>query len=159
MQFNSHGNLEGGIIEVSKLSEIEQSLVTNFPDSTTRRRNFDSFCNFFNNLDETKVTRVWLDGSFCTNKTNPNDIDCVVFINPIPENEAYFYCLKDNHEYLKTAHLDVYIVPDKECIIVNNQETLETYQSFDYQEKYWQGQFGFDRNRNHKAIIELRKGN
>lgn len=159
MQFNVHGNLEGGIIEVQDLSEIEQFLVTNFPTSETRDRNFDSFSDFWNNLDKTKVTRAWLDGSFCTTKLNPNDIDCVVFIDPRPENEVYFKGLMEQHENLKTNHLDVYVMPDKECISIVDQESLEAYQHFDYQEKYWQGQFGFDRNRNHKAIIELRKGN
>lgn len=157
MQFNQHGNLEGGIIEVRNLSEIEELLVDNFPTSFTRRRNFESFCNFWNNLDNTKVTRIWLDGSFCSNKLNPNDIDCVVFINPIAANQDYFSNLQKDHKILKNSHLDVYIVPDKNCVNVTDTDTLEAYQNFDYQEKYWQGQFGFDRNRNHKAVIELRK--
>lgn len=51
MQFNSHGNLEGGIIESSSLLEIEEFLVTAFPNSRTRKRNFDSFKSFLEQLD------------------------------------------------------------------------------------------------------------
>lgn len=156
MHFNSHGNLDGGIISVSSLSEIEEHLVQAFPDSRTRRRNFDAFCNFWNSLDKSTVTRIWLDGSFCTTKEDPNDIDCVIFIEPIKQNEDYFETLQKQHNQLKQNHLDVYVAPDKECIKIE-PKTLEIYQKFDYQEKYWLGQFGFDRNRNHKAIIELRR--
>lgn len=156
MHFNSHGNLDGGIISVSNLSEIEEHLVKTFPNSKTRRRNFDAFCNFWNSLDNSKVTRIWLDGSFCTTKTDPNDIDCVIFIDPIEQNEYYFEYLQEQHHQLEQNNLDVYIVPDKECIKIE-PSTFEIYRNFDYQEKYWLNLFGFDRNGNQKAIIELRR--
>lgn len=158
MEFNQDGNLNGGIIEVQDLLEIEQFLVKNFPASNTRSRNFDSFCDFFNDLDKTKVTRVWMDGSFCTNKVDPNDIDCVIFIRPLLENEQYFKDISAIHEQLKVKYLDVYVAFDPKHINVINQESMEAYRNLDYHEKYWQGQFGFDRERNHKAIVEIKVG-
>lgn len=113
MQFNVHGNLEGGVIDVREKSEIEDFLVNGFPTSTTRYRNFESFCSFWNELDKNKVTRVWIDGSFCSNKVNPNDIDCVVFIEPDPNNCEYFQLLMNKHDYLLDKYLDVYVCWDK----------------------------------------------
>ena len=46
MKFNAHGNLEDGINIIKNKSDIETFLVDNFRDSMTRRRNFDSLCNF-----------------------------------------------------------------------------------------------------------------
>lgn len=154
MQFNSHGNLEGGIIESSSLLEIEEFLVTAFPNSRTRKRNLDSFKSFLDQLDTSKIKRVWLDGSFCSTKIDPNDIDCVVFVDPLFGD--YIDHLMDMHNLFKTQYLDVYAIPDKELIDFSLEGAERAYRNSDYQEKYWQGQFGFDRNREHKAIIELR---
>ena len=60
MQFNAHGNLDGGVIDVREKSELEDFLVNSFRTSTTRYRNFESFCSFWNELDKNKVTRVWI---------------------------------------------------------------------------------------------------
>ncbi|WP_195611795.1 DUF6932 family protein [Streptococcus australis] len=154
MQFNSHGNLEGGIIESSSLLEIEEFLVTAFPNSRTRKRNLDSFKSFLDQLDTSKIKRVWLDGSFCSTKIDPNDIDCVVFVDP--QFGDYIDHLMDMHKLFKAQYLDVYAIPDKELIDFSLEGAERAYRNSDYQEKYWQGQFGFDRNREHKAIIELR---
>lgn len=153
MQFNIHGNLEGGIIEVRDLSEIEQFLVISFPNSKTRRRNFDSLCKFLNNLDKSKVTRIWIDGSFCSNKIDPNDIDCIVFIEPLKNNHNYFKNIIGNHHQLKNDYLDVYPCWDKNYFSPYTKDWTE----FDHQESYWMGKFGFDRNRNNKGIVEIKR--
>lgn len=153
MQFNLHGNLEGGIIEVSDLSEIQVFLVDNFPDSDTRQRNFQCFLQFLESLDNTKVSRIWLDGSFCSNKKNPNDIDCIVFIEPVENNMDYFNSIKNNHSQFKNEYLDVYVCWDKNYFKIYT----EMWYEFDYQESYWMGKFGFDRNRNSKGIIEIKR--
>ena len=153
MQFNVHGNLEGGVIDVREKSEIEDFLVNGFRTSTTRHRNFESFCSFWSELDKNKVTRVWIDGSFCSNKVDPNDIDCVVFIEPDPNNCEYFQLLRNKHEELLDKYLDVYVCWDKNFFVQFSKEWYE----IDYQETYWLGKFGFDRNHNPKEMIELDK--
>ena len=152
MQFNVHGNLDGGVIDVREKSEIEDFLVNSFRTSTTRYRNFESFCSFWNELDKNKVTRVWIDGSFCS-KVNPNDIDCVVFIKPDFNNCEYFQSLLDKHGNLLAKYLDVYVCWDKRFV----NQFSEDWNAIDYQETYWLGKFGFDRNHNPKGIIELDK--
>lgn len=153
MKFNVHGNLGDGINSIKNKSEIETFLVDNFQNSTTRRRNFDSLCNFWNDLDKSRVTKIWLDGSFCSSKINPNDIDCVVFIYPEYRNVDYFEALQNQHDELKDRHLDVYVCWDKNF----SPKFSEEWQEFDYQETYWLGKFGFDRNRFPKGIIEMEK--
>lgn len=84
-----------------------------FRTSTTRYRNFESFCSFWNELDKNKVTRVWIDGSFCSNKVNPNDIDCCIYWAD-PNNCEYFQLLKrSKHGDLLDKYLDIYVCWDK----------------------------------------------
>lgn len=64
MKFNAHGNLGDGINSIKNKSEIETFLVDNFRNSMTRRRNFDSLCNFWKDLDKSRVTKIWLRCSF-----------------------------------------------------------------------------------------------
>ncbi len=161
MNFDDNGNLSGGIIKGTQLSDIHQFLVVPFSGSTTRQRNFDCLTAFINDLNDHKriISKFWLDGSFCTNKENPNDIDMIIFIKPSPDGIALFRELKNNHGIIKQNNLDVYPCLDKNFLnqaeFVDQMEFFNTFSQFDYQEKYWMGQFGFDRNQNHKAIVEL----
>lgn len=85
MKFNTYGNLDGGIVSVQSIKEIETFFVQAFPNSKTRQRNFDGFLNllneFKNNNMEQYISKYWIDGSFTTKKTDPNDIDLIIFLN------------------------------------------------------------------------------
>ena len=77
----------GYLVPVGKvatdLPTLERVFVTDFPTSTTRPRlwaNYLAYLERFRN----KVTGnfvQWLNGSFVTQKENPNDIDLVTFID------------------------------------------------------------------------------
>lgn len=160
-EFNEFGNLNGGIIKGINLDTIEKEFVINFPDSKTRKRNFDGFIEFLDYFESTGVlaliSRMWLDGSFLTTKPNPNDIDLVVLFNPAKGN-----ILKINDFFNKAAkpvriiglnfHCDSYYSIDHE-LIPNTQ--IDDRNQFEYQNKYWLGQLGFDRNGKNKGIIEI----
>ena len=81
------------------------------------------------------------------------------FILPQTDGIALFRELKKNHGIIKQNNLDVYPCLDKNFLnqaeFVDKMEFFNTFSQFEYQEKYWMGQFGFDRNQNHKAIVEL----
>lgn len=166
MDFNEYGNLNSGIIKIDDIKLVEEFLVDGFPESLTRKELFEKFKEFLaDKIDWEVFSRVWIDGSFCSEKANPRDIDCVLFFNPLPHLrdkaiEIQQQKLEIENEYL----VDFYSIPDKEFIsraLEENSfptnELLEVYGKFDYQEKYWMGQFGFDRNRNPKGIIEFEK--
>ncbi|AJD72569.1 TPA: hypothetical protein VZJ95_000312 [Streptococcus pneumoniae] len=151
LHFNDQGNLNGGILTNISLAQIQSTLVDNFPNSTTRTRNFQALSTFLKNLDSNIITRIWLDGSFCTQKENPKDIDVLLFFKHSPDIEKY---LKDIKEKASTC-LDIYQIGDKDHI----EKTRPIYSHMAHNETYWMGQFGFDRNRNHKGIIELKTEN
>ncbi|MGX0791745.1 uncharacterized protein DUF6932 [Staphylococcus hominis] len=174
MDFDDKGNLIGGILE-SNLEEVEQYLVLNFPNSSTRKRNFDGLKLLIDELKNSKliegVSKLWLDGSFCTNKNDPNDIDIVVLTKPFQEkgNIIFELGMEIRNDFID-HHLDLYFLPDfnvreeEKFEIINNHPEINDIEhfnklikstSFEYQAKYWMGQFGYDRLNNHKAIISI----
>ncbi len=115
--------------------------------------------NYINRLKEiTSNFIIWIDGSFSTNKTNPNDLDAVIFI----DNDIYeqnIVALKENFTaktLLKTLSLDIYLV-------VKYKESHENYIFYHSDKLYWLHQFGktkvnrfgkqFD-----KGIIQIKMG-
>ena len=174
MKFDDKGNLIGGILE-SVLEEVEHYLVLDFPNSITRKRNFEGLKLLIDTLKKLKliegVSKLWLDGSFCTNKNNPNDIDIVILTKPFQKqgNIILEYGMEIRNEFID-HHLDLYFLPDfnvreeEKFEIINNHPKINDIEhfnelirstNFEYQAKYWMGQFGFDRLNNHKAIISI----
>lgn len=177
MQFDSNGNLIGGILN-SNLKEVESQLVLNFPKSNTRKRNFQSLKTLIEILKNDGllegISKIWLDGSFCTTKTDPNDIDIVILTKPFQEQGDIIF---KNGKLLRrefiSLHLDLYFLPDFNVnerhinTIINNNPQIDSLKEFyelikqnnlEYQAKYWMGQFGFDRSGNSKAIISIEGG-
>jgi hypothetical protein len=68
--FDSNGNLPPGVYDVS-LEEIEHCFAWN----DRRKKLFEGLRAAIINLTQANVKRVWIDGSFVTNKDDPNDID------------------------------------------------------------------------------------
>ncbi|MBO1213758.1 hypothetical protein J3T78_04775 [Staphylococcus nepalensis] len=177
MQFDSNGNLNGGILN-STLKEVENHLVLNFPKSNTRKRNFNSLKKLIRLLQNEEliegISKIWLDGSFCTTKTNPNDIDIVILTKPFQrQGDIIFNNGKLLREEFEALHLDLYFLPDFNVsekhisAIISNSDQINNHKEFyelirqyklEYQAKYWMGQFGFDRLGNSKAIISIEGG-
>jgi len=161
MQFNRYGNLDGGIVPVNHVGDIHAFFVSDFPNSTTRERNFNGMLSFFKLLKEGElgnyITKVWIDGSFTSNKVDPNDIDLIVVLDASPKNiiklDTY---LTNNWGTIRVeAHnryCDVYAMFDVETV---DPSDITAYHAFDKQRKYWMGQFGFDRSMKPKGVIEL----
>jgi hypothetical protein len=68
--FNSRGSLPPGVHETS-MAEIEDRLAFN----EHRKRMVQGLKQVVKNLGAAGVNRVWVDGSFVTNKPEPGDID------------------------------------------------------------------------------------
>lgn len=161
MEFNRYGNLDGGIVQVNHTDEIHSFFVSKFPDSTTRARNYEGMLSFFKHLNELGlgkyITKYWIDGSFTSNKVDPNDIDLIVVLdaNPLLINGLNDY-LDTNWDSIRheaeKLHCDVYPMFDVDTV---DETDMGAKQAFDKQKKYWMGQFGFDRDMKPKGIIEL----
>jgi hypothetical protein len=137
--------LEAGLHDF-KISEIGNHFLKSFPSSTTRRPLIDGLSNYVNALTKVGIpVEIWIDGSFTTNKTDPNDIDLVIFasatlINNLPEDKQKLLgVLIDRNSMKQNFGCDVLFSPSE-----NND-----------MRSYWRGWYGFDRNENPKGIARV----
>lgn len=83
LTFDAIGHLTPTGAIMSTLSEIENRLVFQLPDSTVRPALFTQLQDFVK-VFATEISdtfTIWIDGSFVTSKANPNDIDIVIFLD------------------------------------------------------------------------------
>lgn len=137
--------LPPGLHEVG-VSEIDNHFASEFPDSITRLKLIAGFRLFIDTLKQFGISfEIWIDGSFTTNKTNPNDIDLVVFssANSINQLDTIkkqdLLSLFDRQETKRKFGLDAFFSTSEE----QNARS------------YWRGWFGFDRNEKPKGIAKV----
>jgi len=88
---------------------------------------------------------VWLDGSFSTEKIDPNDVDLVVFADPVeinklpPSLQTYLRGLFDRATSKRQYGCDVLFAPSSDTTM----------------RSYWRGWYGFDRLEQPKGIARL----
>jgi len=83
LDFDENGFLKPYEIIDCDLMSLETIFVENFPNSRTRRSLFNNYLKYIHEFSN-RITRnfiQWLDGSFVSQKENPNDIDFVTFID------------------------------------------------------------------------------
>ena len=79
--FNSAGNLREGIHDWS-LAEFDRLLVIGFANSITRPRIASGYSELVAVVANHGLTvEQWLDGSFCTAKVDPGDLDMVTIVD------------------------------------------------------------------------------
>lgn len=135
---------------IKTLEEVKILCVENFPSSTTRPAIFNSFVeNFIEPIRKMGfMCDIWVDGSFITEKEDPEDVDVVIeFDVNKPHQMEKFYYIKAamcNPEFKHDCLCDVY------AVATNNQPNVA----------YWMGQFGFNRDRSPKglAVIQINGG-
>lgn len=114
LTFEKTGLLKPGE-HVFDLVNFEKEFVTayKFEGSTTRVEIFDNFKEFVDNIIEqgfrSSISKFWIDGSFCTEKLNPSDIDIILFYNPAEFNkkklEHYIDMNKSRLKHSKKIHI------------------------------------------------------
>jgi len=125
-------------IHVVTDAELEQIAVTAYPQSVRRSTLFAQFCLWRDELrTRGAVGKCWLDGSFLTEKPEPDDIDLVAFptwpADPTPEVQLEIASLFDKPLVKARFGLDVFVVKPGQL-----QEIELT--------SYWRGWFGFCRD-------------
>lgn len=175
LKFDKNGNYRPGIHKVG-YGWLHKNLVEDFKDSKTRARNlefFKKFCKMYTNIDYFNF--VWIDGSFCTNKMDPNDVDAI-FIHTFNIDDSgewlkdveLYGRLQEQFKTIKEKNLDrsfysdVYMMGEFN-ITDNSSKSLTTDQqqflsNLDFHKKYWMGQFTFDRAMNPKGIFQIDRG-
>jgi hypothetical protein len=88
MEFDILGHLSPYTIINTTFNQFESKLVHSFPINSSRYtilEGYKKYLSVLRNVIETPFYQ-WIDGSFVTDKMNPNDIDVVTFIH----HEVYF---------------------------------------------------------------------
>ena len=88
-------------------------------------------------------TEAWIDGSFVTDKEEPNDVDIILWHNTLPSispRELRIYReLRDDNLMMSRYRCDVYLA-------ANGNGKLR---------RYWTNWFGYDRTQHPKGIIRV----
>jgi hypothetical protein len=151
MEFDKNGNLYPYKVIEADLEMFEQMFVSDFPLSISRKRIFENYLIYLENLKNTVESPFyqWIDGSFVSNKTNPKDIDFVSFL----DFEIYRKNEKDiskllNLRFNKLNATDGYFV---EVF----PEGHKRFNSFQMDKIEWLHTFGTSRLFENKGIIQL----
>lgn len=152
--FNANGYMEPGLHKMS-VEEFEAAFVTSFPHSTTRT---DILVGFLKHREELSALlqtfEEFVNGSFTTNKNDPNDVDLVVMadaavVDALSESEQKLLeMLVSGKETQKGYHCDAYFCP-------TYPEDHPLHSRSRPQRKYWMGEFGYDRCDVPKGIVHM----
>lgn len=134
---------------------IRSICVDAFPDSVRRGM---LHCNYIQLIDQFRsinkqcrcFSEIWIDGSFTTEKPEPDDIDILIVLdflalNALPATLMPIVSSLLNRQYVKlNFEIDVLLL-------------AENHPEVDYSERrsYWRGWFGFDRKENPKGLVRV----
>mgnify|MGYP000156021300 CR=1 FL=1 len=137
--------LEPGLHDF-ELEEIGNHFLNSFPDSITRKPLIKGLSAYIARLSKIGLPlELWIDGSFTTNKKDPNDIDLVFFapavlINALPPKSQNLLSVLTDRATIRTKFgCDVLFSPTED----SNMRS------------YWRGWYGFDRNEQPKGIARV----
>lgn len=169
MEFNEFGNIRSsGIIPIT-INEFKRFFVDNLDNKEKRREIFESFIELFNtNLIKSvsgNVTRIWIDGSFCTNKELPGDIDFVFLFKADEANYAQSYVIMKELDKLEFGKLakqyccDGYYTLDMDTIVNTDgyhPNFIVLMDSINQNFEYWSTFFLSDREDRPKPVFEIK---
>lgn len=150
----ANGYIKPGFHNLS-IDQIETHLVRQFPTSKTRRTIFAGYLRLIELLLKHNIEiEQWLDGSFCSNKVNPGDIDILSIINKDT--------LDNLPEEIKDEITELFLGPGSKnsycCdsyLLPKVPENHPHYPQYLILKSQWMGLFGFDRQENPKGIIRI----
>lgn len=154
-QFLSNGNLTPGI-HTYNINEFKQQFVSSFTNSTTRTTIYANFILWLKQVIKVVPPRyLWLDGSYLTNKIDPNDLDLIMFYYPedIQSEQQALDLGELIHRDSRKHDCDAYLCyslehwpPERLAAIPDQSKIMQ---------RYWMGQFGFDRERQPKGMVQI----
>lgn len=126
------------------MAELRKVCVDRFPLSSTRDMIMGGLEDIVNKLrSHNLVGDLWVNGSFMTEKINPNDVDVVLFVdgeflkNATPQQQEAIDWLSS--DLRKSHRCDSYIG-------IRWPESSPRYSEGEYWRAYWTRQWGFNRN-------------
>lgn len=152
--FDINGNIVPYELHPISIIELEEQFVKAFANSSTRENIIEGHNNYVIELFQILEHNFsqWLDGSFVTQKLDPNDIDIVNFIHYSEYTNSKANSLRKFITNLGNPKdefkVDGYLVPVYEPSDPRFEVTQNGY-------NYWRTFFGKDRNNNPKGILQL----
>lgn len=150
--FDTKGNFYPYEIVNIDINAFEAIFVKGFEISSTRQNLFHGYISYTTNLCETLKSELsqWINGSYTTNKTNPNDVDLVNFVNAqiLDIHCDNLFPFLSQYDSKALYHVDGYAVP-----VYDSSD--ERYELTEFWHSYWRDWLGHDRNGNPKGIIEI----
>lgn len=152
MDFEANGMLPAGVHDYS-VDEFITQFVNGFPTSQRRKQIAAVLFDFAKEIFTYGIPyEFWIDGSYVTDKVNPNDADLVLFFQ-----YSDLTSLKPQIPLLRQKYLpnlDTYYMcaasPENQKILLP-----AVYNKLVNDRNYWRGQFGFDRCDHPKGIVRL----
>lgn len=139
--------------------ELKSLCVSKFSSSKSRIQLYDNLILLLSrlrafNTSYSFIEEIWIDGSYVTEKINPNDIDILLVINSqildniIPESikNTLFPLLHRN--YVKENF-------NVDLLILFRNNAVVNGLSYNEMRSYWRGWFSFDRHENPKGVVTL----
>lgn len=129
------------------VADLERTFLDPFPNSPQRKYLVERFKAFWSQLILLEIPfEVWLDGSFSTQKPDPQDIDLLIVMSQVdlnslpPDKHIFLQQITKNKDVIKIRYgCDAYI-----CLS-EDQNTRS----------YWRGWFGYTRTEIVKGIPKL----
>lgn len=143
----------GGSTFVVGLAELRERFVEHYPESETRALIWAGWMQHRRRLLERGINfETWVDGSFCTDKLNPADVDlCVVFEGPQvdalpPDAQQELRILLDPTYCKRHFRCDPHGIAAYDFMHARYRQSVR-------QMIYWSRVFGSDRADHKKAIL------
>jgi hypothetical protein len=157
MDFDEFGNLFPYKIIETDLDTFERYFVSSFEKSDTRKKLFQNYLSYITKfkIQISSDFHQWIDGSFVSNKLNPNDIDMVTFLNQRDYQENVTQLSEFQGDILKKEQkLDCYFV--KEYPIEHkNYEIITHYDSVEWFHLFSKTRVQRNGKRYSKGIIQI----
>ncbi len=152
--FDKNGNIVPYEIHPVSISELEVEIVKPFFKSRTRKKIVEGHGNYILEIFQILENNFfqWLDGSFVTQKLDPNDIDVINFVHFSDLTNEKANSLRKFLTHMGNPKdefkVDGYLVPVYEPTDPRFLITQAKYNE-------WRVFFGKDRNNNPKGILQL----
>ena len=152
LPFDPDGFLKPYTAVIADLESFEKTFVGGFPGSATRGGIFNAYLDWLGAFKASVCQtgfHQWIDGSFVTRKSNPNDLDIVTFVDYAiyQEREKTIAAFK-SLEFRKKTKLDLYFVR----VYPANHARRK---SFEFDSAYWLDLFSKSRLKQHKGFVQI----
>lgn len=129
---------------------LERLCVTRFPQSVTRKRIFDNLSKIVSQIQQNGMKgEVWIDGSFLTEKLNPDDSDIILVVDS-SEHSKMDANQRKYFDWFNAVSLYDNFRCDNYTLIRDNS----AFGEWNY--AYWLRQFGFSRADQMKGLAVIK---